>query len=60
MKKPIKRQISREEALETIKERIAELSRAIREEVNVKKQKMLQETLRSNERMYVLITKGLI
>jgi hypothetical protein len=60
MKKPIKKELSREEALTTIKERIEELSKAIRAEVNVRRQKMLQETLKSNEVMYTLIDKGLV
>jgi hypothetical protein len=60
MKKPMKKELSREEALTTIKERIEELSKAIRAEVNVRRQKMLQETLKSNEVMYTLIDKGLV
>jgi hypothetical protein len=60
MKKPMKKELSKEEALATIKERIEELSKAIRAEVNVRRQKMLQETLKSNEVMYTLIDKGLV
>ena len=56
----MKKELSREEALTTIKERIEELSKAIRAEVNVRRQKMLQETLKSNEVMYTLIDKGLV
>lgn len=60
MKRPNKKEMSKDEALQTIKERMEELSKAIKVEVNVRRQKMLQETLKSNEVMYVLVDKGLV
>lgn len=52
--------VSKEDALKIIKERIDELVKDIKAESNVRKQKTLRETLRSNEVMYVLVEKGLI
>jgi len=60
MKRLNKKEMSKDEALQTIKERMEELSKAIKVEVNVRRQKMLQETLKSNEVMYVLVDKGLV